>query len=55
MTKKNNDYENNLAASLKNNLKLRKKQVLERDDNKIIGKRTNKIGQSRLFEKDIKK
>ena len=55
MTKKNNNYENNLAASLKSNLKLRKKQVSARDDNKIIGKRTNKIGQSRLFNKDIKK
>ena len=49
MSKKNNDNENNLSASLKRNLKLRKKQVSERDDNKIIGKRTNKIGQSRLF------
>ena len=49
MTKKNVNNENNLSASLKTNLKLRKKQVSERDDNKIIGKRTNKIGQSRLF------
>ena len=49
MTKKNSDNENNLTASLKRNLKRRKKQVSERDDNKIIGKRTNKIGQSRLF------
>ena len=49
MTKKKSDNENNLSASLKRNLKLRKKQVSERDDNKIIGKRTNKIGQSRLF------
>jgi hypothetical protein len=55
MTKKNIDYENNLAASLKSNLKLRKKQVSERDDKKIIGKRTNKIGQSRLFYNDNKK
>ena len=55
MIKKNINNENNLSASLKNNLKLRKKQVSERDDNKIIGKRTNKIGQSRLFEKDNKK
>ena len=54
MTKKNIDNENNLSASLKRNLKLRKKQVSERDDNKIIGKRTNKIGQSRLFIKDNK-
>ena len=49
MTKKKSNNENNLSTSLKRNLKLRKKQVLERDDNKIIGKRTNKIGQSRLF------
>ena len=49
MTKKNINNEKNLSASLKINLKLRKKQVSERDDNKIIGKRTNKIGQSRLF------
>ena len=49
MTKKNINNENNLSASLKRNLKLRKKQVSERDENKIIGKRTNKIGQSRLF------
>ena len=49
MTKKKSNNENNLSVSLKRNLKLRKKQVSERDDNKIIGKRTNKIGQSRLF------
>jgi len=55
MTKKNIDNENNLSASLKSNLKLRKKQVSERDDNKIIGKRINKIGQSRLISKDSKK
>ena len=49
MTKKKSYNENNISASLKRNLKLRKKQVSERDENKIIGKRTNKIGQSRLF------
>ena len=49
MTKKNSNNDDNLSASLKNNLKLRKKQVSERDENKIIGKRTNKIGQSRLI------
>ena len=41
-------------TSLKRNLKLRKKQVSERDNNKIIGKRTNKIGQSRLLANDNK-
>ena len=49
MTKKNNNNENNLSISLRRNLKLRKKQVLEREDNKIIGKRIHKIGQSRLL------
>ena len=51
MTKKNSDYENNLSASLKINLKLRKKQVSERAEKKIIGKRTKKIGQSKLLAK----
>ena len=55
MTKKNINNENNLSASLKSNLKLRKKQISERDDNKIIGKRINKIGQSRLIVKESKK
>ena len=54
MTKKNSEYEKNLSVSLKRNLKLRKKQLSERDDNKIIGKRTNKIGQSRLIATDNK-
>ena len=38
----------NLSLSLKKNLQLRKKQVSERDSKNIIGKRTNKIGLSRL-------
>ena len=54
MTKKKSDNENNLSASLKKNLKLRKKLVSERDDNKIIGKRTKKIGQSSLIANDNK-
>ena len=47
MTKRNakNDH---LSASLKENLKLRKKQITDRDNKKIIGKRTTKIGISRL-------
>ena len=42
--KKNDD----LSYSLKKNLQLRKKQISERDNKNIIGKRTNKIGLSRL-------
>ena len=37
-----------LSASLKENLKLRKKQINDRDNKKIIGKRITKIGISRL-------
>ena len=37
-----------LSLSLKKNLQLRKKQVSDRDSKNIIGKRTNKIGLSRL-------
>ena len=37
-----------LSQSLKNNLKLRKKQIIDRDNKKVIGKRTKKIGVSGL-------
>ena len=48
--------ENNaLSDLLKKNLKLRKKQVSERDNKEIIGKRTQKIGISRLDLNDSKK
>ena len=43
MVKKNAKIEE-LSTSLKNNLKLRKKQIVDRDKKKIIGKRTKKIG-----------
>ena len=46
--KKKDDKINHLSFSLKKNLQLRKKQVSERDNKNIIGKRTNKIGISRL-------
>ena len=52
----NKDSKSNvLSASLKNNLKLRKKQISERDKNEIIGKRLSKIGVSRLETKDQNK
>ena len=46
--KKKEDKIDDLSFSLKKNLQLRKKQVSERDKKNIIGKRTNKIGFSRL-------
>ena len=54
LTKKNKNIDNDLSTSLKKNLQLRKIQVSERDKKKIIGKRTNKIGQSRLVLTDKK-
>ena len=45
---KKNAKNDQLSASLKENLKLRKKQISDRDNKKIIGKRTTKIGISRL-------
>ena len=37
-----------MKKEIKENLKLRKKQINDRDNKKIIGKRTTKIGISRL-------
>ena len=54
LTKKYKNIDNDLSTSLKKNLQLRKIQVSERDKKKIIGKRTNKIGQSRLVLTDKK-
>ena len=53
--KKNKNNFNELSESLKKNLKLRKDQVSKRDNMEIIGKRTNKIGQSRLIQTYNKK
>ena len=46
--KKKEKINEDLSYSLKKNLQLRKKQISERDNKNIIGKRTNKIGLSRL-------
>ena len=45
---KNKNKNNELSASLKKNLQLRKKQISERENKQIIGKRTRKIGVSSL-------
>ena len=45
---KKNIKNNKLSSCLKNNLKLRKKQILDRDKKKIFGKRPKKIGVSGL-------
>ena len=49
---KDNKKENTLLSSaLKNNLKLRKQQILSRKKNNIAGKRMTKIGVSSLIDK----
>ena len=48
MTNKNKNKNNELSVSLKKNLQLRKKQISERENKQIIGKRTRKIGVSSL-------
>ena len=48
---KDNKKENTLLSSaLKNNLKLRKQQIMAREKNNIAGKRTAKIGISSLID-----
>ena len=51
---KKKSQNDSLSISLKKNLKLRKKQVLEREKENIIGKRIKKIGCSSL-NLDVKK
>ena len=50
MSKENNKGNTNLSTALRNNLKLRKKQLFLRDKEKIQGKRTTKIGISNLIK-----
>ena len=44
MSKENQKENDPLSSALRNNLKLRKKQLSLRDKNNIPGKRVNKIG-----------
>ncbi len=47
--KKNNKKKENLSIALRKNLKLRKKQIIDREDKNIKGKRLKKIGFSSLI------
>ena len=53
MSKKNQKNNIILSSALRNNLKLRKKQISLRDKKNILGKRTDKIGFSNLLNKKI--
>ena len=50
--KKNNKKKENLSIALRKNLKLRKKQIINREDKNIKGKRLKKIGFSSLIHSD---
>ena len=47
--KKNNKKKENFSIDLRKNLKLRKKQIIDREDKNIKGKRLKKIGFSSLI------
>ncbi len=51
MSKKNKIENDNLSIALRKNLKLRKSQLLSRDEKDIPGKRIAKIGISNLIKK----
>ncbi len=53
MSKKTINKNEKLSSALKENLKLRKKQINNRDEKKIRGKRLIKIGYSSLLHEQI--
>ena len=53
MSNKISTKNNSLSISLRKNLKLRKKQILERDALNVSGKRLSKIGISPLINNNI--
>ena len=46
---KNNAKKEKLSIALRKNLRLRKKQIIDREEKKIKGQRLNKIGYSSLI------
>tara|TARA_B000000441_G_C21500928_1_gene209392 strand:- start:314 stop:487 length:174 start_codon:yes stop_codon:yes gene_type:complete len=55
MSNKISTKNNSLSISLRKNLKLRKKQIVERDALNVSGKRLSKIGISPLINNNILK
>mgnify|MGYP001182902558 FL=1 len=55
MSNKISTNNNSLSISLRKNLKLRKKQTVERDAQNVSGKRLSKIGISPLINNNILK
>ena len=53
MSKKTINKNKNLSSALRENLKLRKKQISNRDENNILGKRLSKVGYSSLLHEKV--
>ena len=53
MSKKTINKNENLSSALKENLKLRKRQINKRDEKNIKGKRILKVGYSSLLHKKL--
>jgi len=53
MSKKTINKKEKLSSALKENLKLRKKQINKRDEKNIRGKRLSKVGYSSLLYEKI--
>ena len=54
MSKKTINKKEKLSSALKENIKLRKKQISNRDEKNIRGKRLLKIGYSSLLHEKLK-
>ena len=53
MSKKTINKKEKLSSALKENIKLRKKQIKDRDEKNIKGKRLLKVGYSSLLHKKL--
>ena len=53
MSKKTINKKEKLSSALKENLKLRKKQIIKRDEKNIKGKRLLKVGYSSLLHEKL--
>ena len=53
MSKKTINKKEKLSSALKENLKLRKKQINNRDEKNIRGKRLSKVGYSSLLHEKV--
>ena len=54
MSKKTINKREKLSSALRENIKLRKKQISKRDEKNIKGKRLLKVGYSSLLNKKLK-